>query len=64
MAKPAATAKPRFGRILVKLSGEALAGAKGYGIDLAVIDQIAKDVAKAAGMGSEICLVVGGGNIF
>ena len=64
MAKPAATAKPRYQRVLVKLSGEALAGAKGYGIDLGVIDPIAKDIAKAHAMGVEICLVVGGGNIY
>ncbi|HUU67259.1 MAG TPA: UMP kinase [Methyloceanibacter sp.] len=64
MAKSPATAKPRYQRVLVKLSGEALAGAKGYGIDLSVIDPIAKDIAKAAAMGVEICLVVGGGNIY
>jgi uridylate kinase len=62
MAKP--TAKLRYGRVLVKLSGEALAGAKGYGIDLGVIDPIAKDIAETAAMGTEICLVVGGGNIY
>ena len=64
MAKPPATAKPRYQRVLVKLSGEALAGVKGYGIDLSVIDPIAKDIAKAHAMGVEICLVVGGGNIY
>jgi len=64
MAKPPATAKLRYGRVLVKLSGEALAGVKGYGIDLAVIEPIAKDIAKAAAMGVEICLVVGGGNVY
>jgi len=64
MAKPPATSKLRYGRVLVKFSGEALAGAKGYGIDLAVIDPIAKDIAKAAAMGTELCLVVGGGNIY
>jgi uridylate kinase len=48
----------------MKLSGEVLAGAKGYGIDLDVIDPIAKDIAKTAAMGTEICLVVGGGNIY
>ncbi len=62
MAKP--TAKLRYGRVLVKLSGEALVGAKGYGIDLGVIDPIAKDIAETAAMGTEICLVVGGGNIY
>lgn len=59
-----ATATLRYRRVLVKLSGEALAGAKGYGIDLGVIDPIARDIAKTAAMGTEICLVVGGGNIY
>ena len=54
----------RFRRILLKLSGEALAGDKGYGIDLDVIAPIARDVVAAAQAGAEICLVIGGGNIF
>ncbi|MGZ8416884.1 MAG: UMP kinase [Methyloceanibacter sp.] len=64
MAKPQAAAKLRYRRILLKLSGEALAGGKGYGIDLGVIAGIARDVVATAGSGAEICLVVGGGNIF
>jgi uridylate kinase len=64
MAKPQAAAKLRYRRILLKLSGEALAGGKGYGIDLGVIAGIARDVVAAAASGAEICLVVGGGNIF
>jgi uridylate kinase len=56
--------KLRYKRILLKMSGEALAGDKGSGIDLGVIAPIAKDVASAARMGTEICLVVGGGNIY
>jgi uridylate kinase len=60
----AAAKSLRFRRILLKLSGEALAGDKGYGIDLDVIAPIARDVAAAAEAGAEICLVVGGGNIF
>jgi uridylate kinase len=64
MAKPPVSEKLRYGRVLVKLSGEALAGTKGYGIDLDVIEPIAKDIAKTAAMGTEICLVVGGGNIY
>jgi uridylate kinase len=64
MAKPPANAEPRYRRVLVKLSGEALAGAKGYGIDLEVLAPIARDIAQAASSGAEICLVAGGGNIF
>src|SRR5689334_1650249 len=64
MAKPAAIAKLRYRRVLLKMSGEALAGSKGYGIDLDVLAPIARDVAAAVAAGAEICLVVGGGNIF
>jgi len=64
MAKRLATAKLRYGRVLVKLSGEALAGGKGYGIDLDVLKPIARDIAAAAASGAEICLVVGAGNIY
>jgi uridylate kinase len=64
MAGTAAAKNLRFRRILLKLSGEALAGDKGYGIDLDVIAPIARDVAAAAEAGAEVCLVVGGGNIF
>jgi uridylate kinase len=64
MAKTQAAAKLRYRRILLKLSGEALAGGRGYGIDLGVIGGIARDVAAAADAGAEICLVIGGGNIF
>jgi uridylate kinase len=64
MAKPQAAATLRYRRILLKLSGEALAGDRGYGIDLGVIAGIARDVAAAAASGAEICLVIGGGNIF
>jgi uridylate kinase len=64
MAKPPATAKLRYRRVLLKMSGEALAGHKGYGIDLDVLAPIARDVSAAVSSGTEICLVVGGGNIF
>ncbi len=64
MAKPLATAKLRYKRVLLKLSGEGLAGAKGYGIDLDVLKPIARDIAAAAASGAEICLVVGAGNIY
>ena len=54
----------RYRRVLLKLSGEALAGEKGYGIDLDVMAPIARDVAVATASGAEICLVVGAGNIY
>ncbi|WP_042084551.1 UMP kinase [Iodidimonas nitroreducens] len=58
------TSSPKYKRILLKLSGEALMGDNSYGIDPAVIDRIAADISAARDMGVEICLVVGGGNIF
>lgn len=54
----------KYKRILLKLSGEALAGTQGTGINLAVIQQIAKDVAGAYATGIQIGIVIGGGNIF
>jgi uridylate kinase len=54
----------RYRRVLLKLSGEALGGAKGYGIDLDVLAPTARDIADTARMGAKISLVVGAGNIF
>ena len=53
-----------YSRALLKLSGEALMGNKGYGIDPAVVQSIAEDVAKVVAAGSQLAIVVGGGNIF
>src|SRR5260370_3237511 len=55
---------PRYNRILIKLSGEALGGARDYGIDLQVVQTIANQVKRVHEMGVQIALVVGGGNIF
>lgn len=54
----------KYKRVLLKLSGEALAGQQGFGIHLPTIQQIAKDVADAHNAGAELGLVIGGGNIF
>ena len=51
-------------RILIKLSGEALMGESGYGIDVSTINFISKEIKKIAEMDYEICLIIGGGNIF
>jgi uridylate kinase len=64
MARTAAAHNLRYRRILLKLSGEALAGDQGYGIDLDVLAPIARDVVAAVTSGAEICLVVGAGNIY
>lgn len=54
----------RFKRVLLKVSGEALMGAEPYGIDMNTADRIAREVGEAVEAGYEICLVIGGGNIF
>lgn len=55
---------PRFDRILLKLSGEVLMGPGQFGIDPATCDRVAREVKAARDEGHELCLVVGGGNIF
>ena len=55
---------PKYRRVLLKVSGEALMGSGNFGIDIDVVDRIARDVKEAHTCGSEICMVVGGGNIF
>ena len=55
---------PRFNRILLKLSGEALMGQGQFGIDPDAVAGLASEIAAAKGQGHELCLVVGGGNIF
>ena len=54
---------PRFNRILLKLSGEVLMGQGQFGIDPATVERVAAEIAGAA-EGHQLCLVVGGGNIF
>src|ERR1700750_1412055 len=58
------TATPKYRRVLVKVSGAAWMGDGQFGIDIATVDRIAKDVAGAAATGIQLCMVVGGGNIF
>ena len=54
----------KYKRLLVKLSGEALMGENGYGLDTAVVSRLATDLAGALEAGCEVSVVVGGGNIF
>lgn len=56
--------KLQYSRILLKLSGEALAGPQGFGIDPATIQSISNELAEVARMGVQMSLVIGGGNIF
>ena len=53
----------RYGRVLLKLSGEALGGKEGSGIDVPTVRAFAADIAEVARMGAEIAIVCGGGNI-
>jgi len=55
---------PRYGRVLLKLSGEALMGEQQFGIDPGVTTQIAKDIAEIQGLGVQVAVVIGGGNLF
>jgi len=53
-----------YKRILLKISGEAMMGDKGYGIDSSTVDFIAKEIKEAVSIGIEVAIVIGGGNIF
>ena len=55
---------PLYRRILLKVSGEVLMGDAGYGVDMQTVDAVAQDVAEIVRHGVELCLVIGGGNIF
>jgi uridylate kinase len=56
--------KSPYKRILLKLSGEALMGSQGHGIDLTIIDKIASEIKEIYEYGLQIAIVIGGGNIF
>ncbi|HEX4976002.1 MAG TPA: UMP kinase [Pseudomonadales bacterium] len=56
--------KPKFQRILLKLSGEALAGGNGFGIDPQILDTMALEIGQLVGIGVQVGVVLGGGNLF
>jgi uridylate kinase len=60
----AAEAAPAYRRIVLKLSGEALAGSQGYGVDPAVLVRIGAEVREVVDLGVQVAIVIGGGNIF
>ena len=64
MTADAGTASPAYRRIVLKLSGEALAGSQGYGIDPLVLDRVAAELRDVVTLGVQIAIVIGGGNIF
>ncbi|MGT2715450.1 UMP kinase [Streptococcus respiraculi] len=56
--------KPKYERILIKLSGEALAGERGVGIDIPTVQKMAQEIQEVAASGVQIALVIGGGNLW
>ncbi|MFO7728751.1 MAG: UMP kinase [Desulfonatronovibrio sp.] len=56
--------KLKYSRVLLKLSGEALAGKQGFGIEPETISSISREIVKSLDLGAEIGIVIGGGNIF
>ncbi len=58
------TNPPKYRRVILKLSGEALAGSQGYGIEQAIIQSIAEQVKEIVAIGVQVAIVVGGGNIW
>ena len=56
--------KPLYKRILLKLSGEGLMGDKNFGISVEVLNSLSEQIKKVQAAGTEVCLVIGGGNIF
>jgi len=57
-------AEPMFRRVLLKISGEALMGSREFGLDSEVVDRVSADVHEVHAIGVQVCLVIGGGNIF
>ncbi|MBI4697357.1 MAG: UMP kinase, partial [Nitrospirae bacterium] len=56
--------KPKYNRVLIKISGEALMGDKGFGIDQKILQLISREIEEIYGMGIQLAIVIGGGNIF
>src|SRR6267142_2373287 len=64
MTAAAGSGRPAYRRIVLKLSGEALAGNQSYGIDPLMLDRVASEVREVSELGVQIAIVIGGGNIF
>src|SRR5207302_3239591 len=64
MTADAGSGRPAYRRVVLKLSGEALAGSQGYGIDPLVIERVAAEVREVVALGVQVAIVIGGGNIF
>jgi uridylate kinase len=63
-AQAAIAPRPKFKRVMLKISGEALMGPQTYGLHPPTVDRIAEQIKAVRALGVEICLVIGGGNIF
>jgi uridylate kinase len=63
-AKPRTEQAPVFGRVLLKLSGEALMGATEFGLDAGTVDALTRELVEVQATGVELALVIGGGNIY
>ena len=63
-AESKSTKPLRYRRILLKVSGEVLMGQAGFGLDMGTVEAVAREVAEISALGVELCLVIGGGNIF
>ncbi len=64
MTEQKGAAPTQYGRVMLKISGEALMGDQGYGLHPPTVARIANEVESVAEMGVEVCMVIGGGNIF
>ena len=64
MAAETGPRRPVYRRIVLKLSGEALAGSQGYGLDPSVLTRVGDEVREVTALGVELAIVIGGGNIF
>ena len=56
--------KPKYRRVLLKLSGEALLGSRPYGLDPGVVRRIATEVKEVTSLGIQVAMVIGGGNLY
>ncbi len=64
MTSPDTPSEPKYRKVLLKLSGEALQGEKGYGISAEVLETISEEIAEVNKLNIELAIVIGGGNIF
>ena len=64
MSESETTPAPTYNRVMLKISGEALMGDQGYGLHPPTVERVAREIKAVHDLGVEICMVIGGGNIF